>query len=1133
MDEPSKKLPPQESATRAVPASEPAPRMPASIPDHVLLKCIGRGSYGEVWLARNMMGHFRAVKVVYRSSFKDQRPFDRELSGIRKFEPISRSYDGFVDVLHVGINEDAGYFYYVMELGDDQQAGQNIDPDTYFPQTLSRQIAVHGRLPFKDCLQLGLALSQALAELHKHGLVHRDIKPSNVVFVNGVPKLADIGLVADVNEARSYVGTEGFIPPEGPGAPQADVYSLGKVLYECSTGKDRQDFPELPTQLEQLPDYQKFLELNEVILNACRNDRDQRYQSAWDMHADLLVLANGKSVKRLKQLERRLIRLKRAAGFSAIAVLAVAGVLFEVYREWRNHVEAHNLQVEAYVSRGEQAVKSGDLFTSFARFVDALDFDQRSDERKPFHQLRVESVLRQCPKLVQGWFGTNRLNSASFSPDGSRVLIAANARKAQVMDVVTGSALSPHFGPGYLWKGTFGPRGDEVMLSSFGIEAPGVSIWRVADATPLAWFDFTNQFPAAAMSPDGKLIVTGGVGGSPKIWDTRTRTVLRILEGPARTNQFVAFSRDNRRIVTCEDDTVQIWNAEDGMPAGPPLLHAAWVNAADFSPDGTKVVTGCRDGKARVWDWKTGQLIFPVMSHQGQVMSSVYGPDGRFILTASEDGTARLWRADEHGPAMPNAIFRHSDKVMDAVFAPDGHRIATVCADGSALIFDLAGTATSGMPMPDAFSDDGGRFVSVTTNEFVVRDADSGRAISPQIKAQFPMSEVKLNPNGRFAVTLSSPFAVTNRVQQAIEVWEATTGRRHGVPVFVDAAPRLAGFVVSHNGERLLTFDAATTAIWNVANGALLARRPTEGRMPVFSPDDSMIAMRNDSVLIVWNSSTGENRFPPLIHPLALKDVEFSSDSSKLVTCFGNQTFTKAWAQIWDARTGGAIGSPLRHNGKVNSAIFSPDNSRVLTAGNDAKAIVWNAADGRPVLTLDHDSYVQSAAFSADQKFIVTVATDNTVRIWNAENGDLLMPPVEFQSRLVRAQFTPGGDRLAIADAEHKTWLFDVPVRARPLEALKKLRQLLIGDIGAPGQRADLWNYLHAKYPSWFSTSESEAIAWHEFQERQCEQERNDFAAAFHLKQLLLLEPGDPDLQRRSKAVEERLAAPARQFGLR
>src|SRR6185295_4774432 len=168
-----------------------------SIPDHTLLRCIGSGSYGEVWLARNMMGTYRAIMIIYRRSFRDPKPYQRELSGIQKYEPVSRSYEGFVDVLHVGINEPEEYFYYMMELGDDETFGQKIKPDSYAPRTLGKEIAARQTLPFQECLQLGLALSQALAELHKHKLVHRDIKPSNIIFVNGVPKLADIGLLAE------------------------------------------------------------------------------------------------------------------------------------------------------------------------------------------------------------------------------------------------------------------------------------------------------------------------------------------------------------------------------------------------------------------------------------------------------------------------------------------------------------------------------------------------------------------------------------------------------------------------------------------------------------------------------------------------------------------------------------------------------------------------------------------------------------------------------------------------------------------------------------------------------------------------------------------------------------------------
>src|SRR6266566_8280509 len=87
-----------------------------TIPDHELIRRIGSGSYGEVWLARSVMGTFRAVKIVYRESFDHDRPFEREFNGIQRFEPISCSHESQVDILHVGRNE--GYFYYVMELAD-------------------------------------------------------------------------------------------------------------------------------------------------------------------------------------------------------------------------------------------------------------------------------------------------------------------------------------------------------------------------------------------------------------------------------------------------------------------------------------------------------------------------------------------------------------------------------------------------------------------------------------------------------------------------------------------------------------------------------------------------------------------------------------------------------------------------------------------------------------------------------------------------------------------------------------------------------------------------------------------------------------------------------------------------------
>lgn len=201
------------------------------IPDYEMLRKIGSGSYGEVWLARSATGTFRAVKVVDRKSAQDPR-FAREFEGLKNFEPISRAHEGLVQILHVGRNEGAGQLYYVMELADSCANVEGDDAEGYIPTTLKTKLQARGSLDTEELARLSLALTSALAFLHEQGLLHRDIKPSNIIFVQGRPKLADIGLVAAADETHSFVGTEGYIPPEGPGTPAADVYSLGKVFSE-------------------------------------------------------------------------------------------------------------------------------------------------------------------------------------------------------------------------------------------------------------------------------------------------------------------------------------------------------------------------------------------------------------------------------------------------------------------------------------------------------------------------------------------------------------------------------------------------------------------------------------------------------------------------------------------------------------------------------------------------------------------------------------------------------------------------------------------------------------------------------------------------------------------------------------
>ena len=269
---------------------------PPEAPDYELLQPpIGEGGFGKVWIVRNAIGQWQALKAVYQSKFGSNRhPYESEFKGLQKYKPVSENHPGLLRIDLVSKMKDEGYFYYVMELGDAQTPGWEKDPSLYKPRDLEnmRKQAESKRLPLTECLRIGVVLTDALNFLHSNGLTHRDIKPSNVIFVNGRPKLADIGLVTDIRppeQINTFVGTPGYMPPlpEPPGTPQADIYAMGMVLYVISTGNDPRFFPDIATTIMQRKDHAEFVRFDAIILKACQPDIKQRYQTASDMLRDL------------------------------------------------------------------------------------------------------------------------------------------------------------------------------------------------------------------------------------------------------------------------------------------------------------------------------------------------------------------------------------------------------------------------------------------------------------------------------------------------------------------------------------------------------------------------------------------------------------------------------------------------------------------------------------------------------------------------------------------------------------------------------------------------------------------------------------------------------------------------------
>jgi WD40 repeat protein/serine/threonine protein kinase len=150
----------------------------------------------------------------------------------------------------------------------------------------------------------------------------------------------------------------------------------------------------------------------------------------------------------------------------------------------------------------------------------------------------------------------------------------------------------------------------------------------------------------------------------------------------------------------------------------------------------------------------------------------------------------------------------------------------------------------------------------------------------------------------------------------------------------------------------------------------------------------------------------------------SVNSAQFSPDGKRIVTASDDGT-----ARVWDAQTGQPLTESLKHRDRVWSAKFSPDGTRIVTASQDHTARVWDAQTGQPLTDpLRHNSRLISAQFSPDGKRIVTASNDS--RVWDAQTGKLLAGPLPHDREVTTAQFSSDGMRVVTGsgDVTARVW---------------------------------------------------------------------------------------------------------------
>ncbi len=260
-----------------------------------IIRSIGEGGMANVYLAKDIiLDRNVAIKILRGDLAGDEkfvRRFQREA-----LSASSLSHPNIVEMYDVG--EDSGTYYIVMEYVEGM--------------TLKQLLKKKGALSLSEAIDIMLQITDGIKEAHDSYIIHRDLKPQNILIQdNGEIKITDFGIAMALNstqltQTNSVMGSVHYLAPEqasGKGATiKSDIYSLGIMFYELLTGHVpfkgdnaveialkhmKSAIPSVRAENESIPQ-----SVENIIIKATSKNPKNRYESAKEMHDDLLTCLN-------------------------------------------------------------------------------------------------------------------------------------------------------------------------------------------------------------------------------------------------------------------------------------------------------------------------------------------------------------------------------------------------------------------------------------------------------------------------------------------------------------------------------------------------------------------------------------------------------------------------------------------------------------------------------------------------------------------------------------------------------------------------------------------------------------------------------------------------------------------------
>jgi WD40 repeat protein len=596
-----------------------------------------------------------------------------------------------------------------------------------------------------------------------------------------------------------------------------------------------------------------------------------------------------------------------------------------------------------------------------------------------------------------------------------------------------------------------------------------------------------------AFSPDGKFFACRFEGGTVRLWDARTKKLVRTL-GPLERRRAegghrspICFSPDGTRLaVSTPGAVVTIWEVATGKSTAALVGHNHDNPPLAFSPDGKVVFLGAVDPGVQLWDANTGKFLRGLDTG---AFSLAVSPDGKFVASGGRDRI--VVSVVETGKEHLRLEAKKMGAVLDLGFTPDGKTLVSGAEDANVRVWDLATKkerfvldSRGWISQSMALSADG-KTVAAGTVYNVVRawDVATGRELSARADGHdAPIRTVSFSPDGRTLVTGGENHQIrlwdggTGRFVQQLKghsanqlafspdgrllasAWEWNKRARvrdleRGIELYElahDSADQVPSVAFTRDGKHVLTVSWR----WN-------------GEKPL---PDTPHTPRCTGVLRTWDAATGK-----IVGDATLPDIQYTvlalSPNGGLAAVGGSGA-----APLWicDLNRGRQRRLSQEPWDDVKALAFSPDGRMLATGGIDRENVVtnagvhrrvqlWEVSTGRKIMTLSgHERTVTATAFAPGGHILVTAdGGDNfssprpgpqTIRFWDVVTGNELARFGGHGSDVTSLAFSPDGKELVVGLHNGTALVWKTPAAVkRPVKIGRKL---------GPRELAALWGDL-------------------------------------------------------------------------